>query len=182
MNAEISKQNVRVGVLTPYLARSIEELAPIEQFEQMVLFRAEPDNLKNVNYLETPKFRVKLEKQPEGIMPPQLIIIGSTIQAEADVSSISTGFPQVIIARYSIFYGGPSGYTGVRPEQAGYSLDLPKSVAVAKKLLTHDMFLEALVNKNLANLRDALADINKDLAQPILETPRLEIILSNNGN
>lgn len=177
MNTEISKQNVRVGVLTPYLARSIDELEPIEQFEQMVLFRAEPENLKDVNYLETPKFRVRLEKQPEGAMPPPLIVIGSTRQAEVNVLSISTSFPQVVIARYSIFYGGPSGYSGVRPEETGYSLDLPKSVAVATKLLMYDGFLEALVNRSLANLRVALADMNKNLEQPILETPRLEVAL-----
>lgn len=179
MKTETSKQNIRVGILTSYLARSLDELEPIEQFEQMVLFRAESDNLKDVNYLETSKFRVKLEKQPEGITPPPLIIIGSTRNAELDVLGIKDNFPQVIVARYSVFYGGPSGYTGVPPEQTGYSLDLPKSVAVARKLLTHDGFLEALVKRNLAEIRNALTDINKNLEQPILTTPRLETALSS---
>ena len=177
MTTEINRQDVRVGILTPYLARSLEELEPFEQIEQMLLFGAQPSNLKDVNYLETSRFRVKLEKQPEGITPPPLIIIGSTRQAEVDVSSISTNFPKTIIARYSIFYGGPSGYTGIPPEQTGYSLDLPKDVETARKLLTHDGFLEALVKRNLAEIRNALADVNKNLEQPILETPRLQTVI-----
>ncbi len=179
MKTKVERLEIRIGILTPYLARSLDELEPIEQFEQMILFRAEPDNLKDDNYLETPKFRVKLEKQPEGITPPPLIIIGSTRQSEVDVSSIRDNFPQVIIARYSIFYDGPSGYTGVPPEQTGYSLDLPKSVEVAKKLLMHDGFLEALVKRNLAEIRNALIDINRNVEQPILTTPRLETALAS---
>jgi hypothetical protein len=133
------------------------------------------ENLKGVKEIDTERTTVRIEPpQDHTLISPSLadlIIIGSAGYSEGDVRAIKP--LGIVVARYSIFYGGPSGYTGDRPEETGYSLDLPKSVDTVKALLSHEPFLDALVARDDALIRTALEDLNAGLREPVLATPYL---------
>lgn len=104
-----------------------------------------------------------------------LAIAGSTPNNEAGVAILrGSGLP---VARYSKFYGKPSGYTDNLPEQGGYSFDIPKEIFIVKELLEHDSFLEAIQERNPERVRAALDILNPRLSRPIIATPFLETCL-----
>ena len=112
-----------------------------------------------------------------------LVISGNTESAEeatrrlAGKGGMNTG---TIVARYSIFYGGPSKYTGRLPEDAGYALDIPKNTSTVKKMLSDDYFLASILDRNEDAIVDSVNKINRNLEDPILITPYLTKVLEVN--
>jgi hypothetical protein len=148
---------------------------------QIEKYGYDPANLHGVRFLRTESGRlVKLDtaEDHESRMPTDslMAIAGSTESAEDNIRGLrGTG---LIVARYSIFYGGPSGYTGRTPEQGGYALDIPKKVETAKALITDDAVIDALVAREADKIREAIGELNKRLNVPVLVTPYLEEALA----
>jgi len=171
----------RIFIGTPYLTEGIEDYkCPIEMLQQMALYGYDPNNLHGVEFLKTPKNNiVKLSTEENSkdmlisdVVNHDLAIVGSAKSVEERVQMIRGS--GLVVARYSIFYGKPSGYTGNSPESTGYSLDLPKVVGCATTLMTDDNFLEALVSREETRIRSAIAELNKGKeSAPILITPYL---------
>ena len=181
MKTQKKPKEYRVFVGTPYLTEGIEDYkCPIEMLQQMALYGYNPNNLHGVELLKTQGNNiVRLTTQENGkgalisdAAEHDLAIVGSVERVEERVQSLKGS--GLIVARYSIFYGKPSGYTGRSPEEIGYSLDLPKVVGCAVALMTDDNFLEALVSREEARIKDAIAELNKGKeSAPILITPYL---------
>ena len=171
---------VIVALLTPYLAETIDDMEKDGRSKEYIQNQIEKygynqNNFEGVKYLETPKRVVRLETvddhESKGPCDVNLAIQGSTENGERQVSGFKgTG---LIVARYSIFYGGPSNYTGNYPEDAGYSLDFPKKVEAVKAFLTDDNVLDAIVAREEDKIRDAIDSLNKKLEKPVLVTPYL---------
>ena len=106
-----------------------------------------------------------------------MIIAGSTEPREREVLSMKGS--GLIIARYSIFYGGPSNYTGRYPEIGGYSLDIPKDMKAVIELITDVDFLDSIVEREAEKIRLSIEQVNKRIDRPILVTPYLEKALSS---
>jgi len=182
-----NKSIIRVDIQTDYLAGNYGATLSKKEFQKQVKYaRAERENLRDTSVLTTPNFEVRLVKSKEDCdreisagfsMPPHLAIVGSTSEKEALTEKLTNIMPGLIIARYSVFYGGPSKYTGTIPQYTGYSLDIPKQVETVRTLLTNEGFLNALLTRDIYQMREAISAINKGLEEPILETPRLEYIL-----
>ena len=83
----------------------------------------------------------------------------------------------LITARYSIFYGGKSMYTGRSPEDSGYSLDIPKNPNIVKTMLRDDSFLESILSRDGSKILSSIGKLNKKLEKPILVTSYLEEVL-----
>ena len=172
------RQVVTVALCTPYLTESLEGLQNYDEVcvkTQIEEYGYDPNNLHGENIWETPNFRVKLDtpKDHEIASPEEadLVIIGSTEVSEEDVRrSRGSG---TIFCRYSIFYGKPSEYTGNRPEDVGYSIDLPKHVNTVKALLVNEHFLAALMTRQEGKIRMHIERMNEYLPRPILVTPFL---------
>jgi len=167
---------VKVAVLTPYLTRDLSDRYDDQYLQiQKEKFGYDPNNFKDTSELSTKKFRVLLETtQNHTLGSPtlaDLCIIGMDERSEKEI----TGFKGsgLVVVRYSAFYGGTSRYTGNSPEESGYSLDLPKKVAVVKALITNDKFLDALVKRELKKIQTALTAFNKTQPEPVLITPYL---------
>ncbi|MBW2964570.1 hypothetical protein KY363_03860 [Candidatus Woesearchaeota archaeon] len=154
----------------------MEQAEQIAQRKQVIVAVFTPYLTQSLADLETPGFSVRLDKPRDHISrgPAECIlgIHGSTEPAEETVAELKGS--GLIIARYSIFYGGPSKYTGNYPEDTGYALDLPKNVSTVKAFLTDDEVLDALVLREEARIRQAIDGLNKTLQQPVLITPFLE--------
>ena len=171
----------KVFVGTPYLTDGIEDYkCPIEMIEQMVFAGYDPKNLNGVQLLKTSKGNIvrlsTKETNPNAtlreIASHDFAIAGSTEPVEERVLNLKSS--GLVVARYSMFYSKPSGYSGRTPEQGGYSLDLPKVVGCAVTLMTNDNFLEALVSREETKIKQAIADLNQGHeSAPILITPYL---------
>lgn len=156
-----------VAVFTPYLYAE--------------KYSYNPTNFHGMKFVKTGNGRlVKLDtkddfvsKGPDDVL---LAIHGSTEAAEEDVRGWrGTG---LIVARYSIFYGGPSKYTGRTPEESGYAFDIPKKVEAARALITDDAVIDALIAREADRIRGAIEGLNRKLEQPVLVTPYLEKALA----
>lgn len=171
---------ISVVIATPYLSDGIEHFAskgPAEVFGQIALCGYNPNNLAGVRALQSPKRTVKLltrdDVPPDDVPLYDLCVIGMCENSERVVRDWKgTG---LIVARYSIFHGKPSGYTGSTCEDAGYSLDLPKDVGLVQKLLTFDPFLSALEKREENMITKAIDRFNQveKLEQCVLVTPHL---------
>jgi hypothetical protein len=172
-----------VAIFTPYLYEDMRKAGYSEQYirEQVEKYGQDHDNLQGVKTVKTQSGRlVKLDtpddhesKGPDDVL---MVIHGSTESAERMIlAHKGTG---LIVARYSIFYGGPSGYTGRTPEQGGYALDIPKKVETAKALITDDAVIDALVAREADNIRGSIEGLNRKLEQPVLVTSYLEKALA----
>ncbi len=172
-----------VAIFTPYLYEDMRKAGYSEQYirEQVEKYGQDHDNLQGVKTVKTQSGRlVKLDtpddhesKGPDDVL---MAIHGSTESAERMIlAHKGTG---LIVARYSIFYGGPSGYTGRTPEEGGYALDIPKKVETARALITDDAVIDALVAREAGKIRDAIDGMNKRLNVPVLVTPYLEKALA----
>ncbi len=182
MEDKTGKKIVRVAVLTPYLTERLSRHDHSEGFiqEQKEMFGYDPHNLNGERTLETPERIVRLETPGDHTMPcpleADMIVAGSVDFVEDRVMALKrTG---VIVARYSIFYGGPSKYTGRTPEESVYAIDIPKQVSAARALLTDDGVLKALEARDARLTREALAILNATLPQPVIATSFLEEALS----
>jgi len=184
---EDGKREVRVAILTPYLTVAWDEvkkeMGERKALEQKEKYDFVEDHLGPIDAIVTPRHKVLLEKRIafkdrfyefSGKLP-HLTISGCTEPGEEEVRRFRGS--GIIFARYSIFYGGASDYTGHRPEDSGYALDIPKSVDAVKKMLTHDDLLEGLVLREEDNIKAALESISKGLERPILATPYLKAAL-----
>ena len=182
--AQDDRRVVTVALLTPYLWETMEQCQEACGKEgakdQIKDFGFDPNNFNGKKFLKTENFMVKIETPDDHNMKSQtdadLIIIGNTEKSEEAVSQcMGRG---VIFCRYSIFYPGPSRYTGTTPGDAGYSIDLPKDVSTAKALLTNDLFLEAILARDEGMIQTALISLNADLPSPVLATPFLSQALA----
>ena len=182
---KIKDQNiVRVAVISNYLTENFAESErykerPEALQRQIEKYGYDPKNLNGVSAILTPKKRLVMLYAPNQdptnfdiVRASDLAIYGSTEWAEDEVASLKNS--GVVVARYSIFYGKESGYSGRKPEEGGYSLDLPKAVGCAASLITNDNCLEALASRDEARIRDAIGKLNVGHeGAPVLITPFL---------
>ncbi|MDP3882258.1 MAG: hypothetical protein Q8Q31_05265 [Nanoarchaeota archaeon] len=191
---DLAVRDLQVGILTGYLYESLEKMiseAPNLGWalSQVFEFGHPPQNLSGTKHLTTPKFRVHLrnpeengESYSQGFYPcltdpkSTFIISGSAEQVEERI--IGTKDSGILIARYSIFYGGKSNYTGRSAAESGYAFDMPKDVATARKLLTTDSVLEAIAARDEKAIVGSLEVMNRDLQYPVLITPFLHEVLN----
>ena len=184
-NQEIKKPEVKVAIWTPYLSESLGNFikkckSPEEFMFEIGVAKYNPINLSGISKIETLKYKVNLYSPDyeearyriQEINPSaNLIITGCTRGGEEEVMHLQkTG---ILIARYSLFYGGPSRYTNRMPESAGYSFDIPKEVSIVSSFLTHDSLLEGIINRNEDEIRASIDDLNKTIEQKIIITPYL---------
>lgn len=188
-------RDIQVGILTGYLYESLEKMiAEAPSFEyalsQIFEFGHPPENLSGIKHFTTPKFRVHLRNPEEngnsygqGFYPclgdprSAFIISGSAEQVEERI--IGAKNSGILIARYSIFYGKNSNYTGRTAGESGYAFDMPKDVATARKLLTTDSVLEAIAARDEKAICESLDVMNRDLKYPVLVTPFLHEALQH---
>ncbi|MBW2993504.1 hypothetical protein KY317_02935 [Candidatus Woesearchaeota archaeon] len=181
---EQETMKVKVALLTPYLFQTVQDLESRydlgEVFNQIVHFGYQPDKIIRDKEITDGK-RIVMIDRPKDLTTlalldccagADLVISGSADDAEDFVLRFlkDTG---LIVARFSIFYRGPSRYTGMAPEDTGYALDIPKDPDAVKALLTHGMFLDGLVKREEAQMRVALECLSTRLPKPILATPYL---------
>ena len=100
-----------------------------------------------------------------------IVISGSAYAAEANVRDVS--WSGLIVGRYSKFYGGPSEYTRRLPAQSGYAFDIPHDYAAVIEMLTYDDVLEAILARDVKQIRTAVDELNKTLYQPVHCTEHL---------
>lgn len=199
MAIEARNKTSRVAILTPYLHESLVEVCREgeklskngEDFakEQSEKYGYDADNFNGVNAFVTPE-RVVTLTIPEDYEPPTIVkavmfpspadlaISGTAGHMEGFADFMKKTHSGVIVARYSIFYGGPSEYSGRTPEEGGFALDIPKTVAAVRALLTDDKTLDAIAERDEARLRSALGRLNEKLEQPIIATPYLTEVLN----
>ena len=160
--------------------------------KQIALFGYDPDNFNGKDALTTANgslvsltpYDFLLQGSEREIMDilksADLIISGSVEPTERLVFSLKPSGK--IVARYSIFFGGPSGYTGNPPEVTGYALDIPKDVRCVNALLSNDAILEGIVARDRSAVNRGLTKIAQQLDQiglpPVIATPYLDEILS----
>jgi len=180
-----TRRQMKIAILTPYLtesARSVESWYSKKFLEeQEEKYEFDPNNLSDVDGVRLPRLNVQIKSaNPQGYVDDVLnlarnsdfVITGSARGTEGEVMSLKGS--GVLVARYSIFYGGPSNYTGRRPEDGGYAFDIPKNTDTVRKLLTEQPFLEAILDRDEERIRTALHGLNMQLqGRPVLATPYL---------
>ncbi len=174
---DTTKPEIKIALCTPYLYKSAEtfESNPTELEKQMQKYGYNPNNFHNTKFLETNKYLLHLENgtdhQTERAEDCHLMIAGCTEDTEQNVFRIKHS--GALVARYSIFYSKPSGYTNIKPENAGYSFDIPKNIDTVRAFLTNDQLLESILEREEQKIRNAVNALNKNIAAPILITPYL---------
>jgi hypothetical protein len=179
-----------VPILTPYLTEDFVSLnlTSGEAAEQMSEYGYNPEDLIRENQVMTPEGNLVALSKPfyvganrplfnaEQMKGSDLVIAGSTVPAEREVMSLMDS--GIVVGRYSIFYGGCSDYSGCRPEEAGYSLDIPKNTGVVRALLQSDSFFESLKGRDETGIRKSLEELSRGFSNPIIVTPFLSTALS----
>ncbi len=174
---DISKLEIKIAITTPYLYQNLEEFKPsVGDFNKEIdIYKYNPNNLHNTKFLETDKYRIHLENPKEHTAEKpeycHLVIAGCTADVEQEIFRMKSS--GALVARYSIFYGKPSGYTNIKPENAGYAFDIPKDVDTIKAMLTNDQLLEAILEREENKIQQAISTLNQQIATPILITPYL---------
>lgn len=167
------KEIVCIGIATSYLLENMTEKYDEEYVKKQIeMFGYDPNNLIKDRNIITDRNLVVIET-PQEHSPnrPHLMIKGCTRENEESVNNgKGTG---ILFARYSIFYSEPSDYTGNYPGDVGYSFDIPKNPNVVKALIKNDDFLEAIVARDEAKIRQALDSFNSNIEKPILVTEYL---------
>jgi hypothetical protein len=172
-----TNNHVRVLIATPYLTENLLQNGYCEECVQVQRenFGYDPDHLIGAGtIIRTQRHVVEIEtKEKNSGRAPHLMVIGCTRGAEEAVTSLKGS--GILCARYSIFYGGPSDYTGNYPDEAGYALDIPKDPSVVHALLRYDEFLESIIAREEERIRTAVDHFNEANtgAQPILITDYL---------
>jgi hypothetical protein len=170
------KQDVIAAIFTGYLSAQMGEEYDEEYIQlQREKFGYDPQNFHDKRFLETDRYRVRLDKPNDhaskGPNECLLAIAGSTEHNENTIADLMGS--GLIVGRYSTFYRGPSMYSGNYPEEGGYALDIPKDVDTVRSLLTDEVVLDALVQRNQDQIRVAINELNKDLPRPVCVTPYL---------
>ncbi len=164
-----------VSILTPYLTEDMSAFYdPAEVAAQKMFYGYEEDNLQGTERMEADDLEVRINT-PYGherrARRDDLLVVGNNPESEDLVREFKgTG---LLVARYSTFYGAPSGYTGRTPEEIGYSFDVPKRVATAAAFLTDEPTLEGILHRDENEIRDAVGELNEDLHRPVLVTDYL---------
>jgi hypothetical protein len=175
INTPPHKPELRIALLTPYLYESVETFDPENLEWQMQKCRYNPNNLHDVKFLETDKYLLRVENpQEHSTERPEdchFVISGCTKGGEKDIFQMKSS--GTLVGRYSVFYGKPSGYTNIKPEDAGYAFDIPKDMGTIKALLRSDLLLESILEREEAKIRLAIDILNQEAAMPILVTPYL---------
>jgi hypothetical protein len=181
-------KQINVAVLTPYILMHMSAFSTLQSIGHELRGADDPrQNLHGTSGFQTNLYQVRfIDSFPEGKFSRRgvyelpndidLVLAGSTQDGEEE--AVALGEQGHIVARFSIFYGGPSDYTGRRPEQSGYSLDIPKSFDVLTDLLQNEAFLDGIDQRNSSLIRDALSSPRNQ--NPALVTPYLEHALSVN--
>lgn len=181
-------EEVNVAIITPYLAKDIDEFVesmnPLKFDRQVAKFGYNPlKNFGKISQIQNERNLVRIVKQPERIERPEIVacmrnpdilfsVMGSSEDAERDV--MNTRGSGALIARYSIFYGGNSKYTGRNPSDAGYAFDIQKDPEIVREMLQDDDVLDAISQREESKIKEALESLNKRLTAPILVTSYLE--------
>jgi len=181
-----TKKEVYVIIGTSYLTETIQEMSsrhngeysPEEYLDiQKRLGGYDSNNLTGITEIETRKYIVKLQTPKHHKLASPFLahfgVYGSTRESEEIVKNRFSE-SGVIIARYSVFYGKRSNYSGELPEETGYSLDIPKEVSSVKALLKHNRFLEGVVERDEKKIINSLNNLNSKIKRPILITPFLK--------
>lgn len=90
--------------------------------------------------------------------------------------AINSGYSGLIAARYSIYYGQRSPYTGNFLNET-YSFDIPKERSIVNKFLNNENLISAILDKDAKNVKKSLEEVNADERRPIIVSPLLEIVL-----
>jgi hypothetical protein len=179
------RESYAVLILTPYLTERLEEFATPSELEiQRERYAYNPDNFSGARSLKTNSGREVFLQSPmyNGFRRSRadisaqsnldLIIHGSTVPSEEEVEELKPS--GIVVARYSIFYGDVSEYSGRTPQEGGYSIDIPKDVEVVRNLLSDDSFLESIVCRNPQRVVDSIDQLNQRISTPVLITPFLK--------
>lgn len=189
-------REIKVAILTPYLTENLKSLVEESPSKEWLSFQIEkakynPNNFSEVDKIKTGRNIVSLLKIPgverlnDDILSKIMqqakqgfTIAGSTEDFEDFfMNKKGTG---AIVARYSIFFGGNSKYTGRSPAESGYSLDIPKNPEIVKTLLREDNFLDSIRARDESGIISALDNLNKRISTPVLTTPYLSEALQLN--
>jgi len=109
------------------------------------------------------------------ILQPHLIVMGQTPPLEAIAEefvrrrNITHNFLPLVM-RFSSFYGQKSVYSGKSAVNAGYYLDMEKSLFLLEEFMYFDPFIRALYDENYAAYHSALFQFNA------YHNPRLPIL------
>ncbi len=162
-----TERPVKVAILTPYLTDRAPKYGDLA-WEASEL----------ANSFKTKKRQVCLEfeysngeKRKVNAESADFVIAGCTQGGENEVIRLSKS--GAIIMRYSQFYGKPSGHTERKPEESGYSLDIPKNKNYVEAILQNDWFLDGLVEREGRKIRNAISGLNLGSWAPIIVTPYL---------
>ena len=168
-----------IAVLTPYLAN---RLIPQELQILSSMFAGMGSGYFNtiINFGENhganllvmdPNGREQMS--PERAQAYNFLICGSARDSEEEVMTFRDR--DIFTARYSMFYGGPSEYTGRMPEDTGYALDMPKDNSPFA-LIENTTFLEGILHKDQDQILEGIDQVNRKLEQPIIVTPYFHYI------
>jgi len=94
---------------------------------------------------------------------PHAVFIGQTIMAEGIVRFIrKVSQISPIIFRCSYLYPKkPNFFTGVKPQDAGYNFDVPKSLEAIDLLVFNPNFLEAIGSRDIGKVKKVIGELNK---------------------
>jgi hypothetical protein len=170
------KKQIIVGLFSPYLYQNMGDRFDEEYLKMQIDdFGHDPNNFNGKKHIITENYKIKLDSPDdflsEGPRDLAFSVHGSTESAEDRVRDLRGS--GLIAARYSIFYGGASQYTGNYPEESGYALDLPKNMDTVKAFLTSDLMLDALVAREESRIKEAVETLNSNLEAPVLITSYL---------
>lgn len=183
----------RAGILTPYLTGEVikrhkdnstglsmhvdkygaqdmsDSLEGFEELEQGVYRKkAGIDIVLDLRHRDTDEDIVR-----QMLLSADLAIVGCTPSEESSVDKCrATGLP---FARCSMFYGGPSGYTDLYPEETSYSFDLPKDKTLVFSFLTNESIASAILERNPDRIRRSCDEFNlRSNYAPVIVTSYLD--------
>lgn len=182
-------REINVAILTPYLTESLNDLIEISPSKEWLSYQIEkagynPGNFACMNRIQNERNSVSLIKinAKTKLTETTLTKLMEMAKDGFTISGSTEDFEDfimenkgsgAIVARYSIFYGGNSKYTGRSPAQSGYSLDIPKNPDIVKSLLREDDFLDSIRARNESGIVSALKSLNERISEPVLVTPYL---------
>ncbi len=110
---------------------------------------------------------------------PCLIFAGQKRVTEEIVRRLRyTGY-KAPIARLSVFFGKPSIYTGLLPEEVGYSLDIKKDPIIFKQIITNRIFIDGITNLSEDIINKFNREINDKEGQKFCITLEPKLKASN---
>ena len=174
------RKEMLVAVFSPYLYGNLETECCDEFVKiQKERFGYNADNFTGKKFIDSDRHRVILEtpdshtsRGPDDVA---MAIHGSTRPAEEIVAGLRGS--GLIVARYSIFFGGPSGYSGNLPESTGYAIDIPKDINAVQALFSDGEFLDAILAREEGPIRSSLEKLSSGLERPVIATPYLSEVL-----